>query len=143
MSGDITIKITGETELRRNLQRLAIKSAKEAQDAIAATAIFVQTRAKQTVPVDTGRLRASIRIALNWQGEVSNISATGDRFDLSPWEPSMPASGLVAFVGSNVVYAPDVEYGTYKQHAQPYLGPAGEEGRGELKRRITIAMGKL
>lgn len=53
--------------------------------------------AKEIVPVDTGRLQNSIRIM-----EITDESVT---------------------VGSDVEYAPDVEFGTFKQAAQPYLGP--------------------
>jgi HK97 gp10 family phage protein len=53
--------------------------------------------AKEIVPVDTGRLQASI--------EIKGIS-----------------EGTV-IVGSDVPYAAAVEYGTYKQEASPFLAP--------------------
>lgn len=53
--------------------------------------------AKKLCPVDTGRLRNSI---------------THDVDDRN------------VFVGTNVEYAPSVEYGTKKQKAQPFLVPA-------------------
>ena len=60
-------------------------------------AIIVQNEARRMAPVDTGRLRASITVKRTPDGAV---------------------------VGSNVEYAPYVEYGTSKMAAQPFLRPA-------------------
>jgi len=57
--------------------------------------------AKILAPVDTGRLRASIG-----------------------WTIGTTSSGLFAEVGTNVEYAPFVEFGTGRASAQPYLIPA-------------------
>lgn len=64
--------------------------------------------AKRLCPVDTGRLRNSIT------HEVEDDSV---------------------YIGSNVEYAPDVELGTRKQKAQPFLKPAATE-RSETFNRI-------
>ena len=61
-------------------------------------ALKVEREAKRIVPVRTGRLRASIH-----HGKMED---------------------LVYFVGSPVIYAPFVEYGTRKMAAKPYLRPA-------------------
>ena len=58
--------------------------------------------AKLACPVDTGRLRNSISHAVD------------------------EADGVV-YIGTNVEYAPYVEYGTSKMKAQPYLKPAATE----------------
>lgn len=64
-------------------------------------ALRVEAAAKRVCPVDTGRLRSSITHALAQDG--------GD---------------VIAMVGTNVEYALDVEFGTSKMRAQPYLRPA-------------------
>ncbi len=56
--------------------------------------------AKMECPVDTGNLRNS-------------ITHTSD--------------DNAAYIGTNVEYAPYVEYGTYKMPAQPFLKPAATE----------------
>jgi hypothetical protein len=66
-------------------------------------AVRVESKAKMLCPVDTGRLRSSI----------SHTVGRDDR-------------GLWATVGTNVDYAMAVEYGTFRQRAQPYLRPALE-----------------
>lgn len=61
--------------------------------------IVAEGYAKLNCPVDTGRLRNSITHQRNDEKEYVQI-------------------------GSNVEYAPYVEYGTSRMHAQPYLEPA-------------------
>lgn len=56
--------------------------------------------AKIACPVDTGRLRNSI---------------------------THEVDGEDVYIGSNVEYAPDVELGTYKSNAKPFLRPAAED----------------
>lgn len=68
---------------------------------LARRAIRVERQAKHLCPVDTGRLRASIT-----------------------WAMESDARGLLAIVGTNVVYAPFVEFGTSRMAAQPFLRPA-------------------
>ena len=59
--------------------------------------LMVQNEARRLAPVDTGRLRASITVKRTPDGVT---------------------------VGTNVEYAPYVEYGTRHMAAQPYLRPA-------------------
>lgn len=70
------------------------------------TVIKVDRGAKRRCPVDTGRLRASI----------ANEIGQDDR-------------GLVGRVGTNVEYAPHVEYGTSRMNAQPFLRPALDDAK--------------
>jgi HK97 gp10 family phage protein len=69
--------------------------------ALLSLAIQVETAAKRRCPVDTGRLRSSISHELR-----------------------VDSTGLHAVIGTNVIYAPYVEYGTWRSPAQPYLRPA-------------------
>lgn len=64
-------------------------------------AIEVQNRARELCPVDTGRLRSSI-------GHTEGVDVRGPFVD----------------VGTNVEYAPFVEYGTMHMAPQPFLRPA-------------------
>ena len=75
----------------------------KASQIVRKTAADVEARAKSIVPVDTGNLKNSIQTEME--------------------------SDLTAVVGTNVEYAPYVEYGTYKMAARPYLGPAAEAVR--------------
>lgn len=74
--------------------------------ALEAVGLQAEGYAKLVCPVDTGRLRNSISHAVE---------------------------GNTAYIGTNVEYAPYVEFGTHKQRAQPYLQPAATEHGDEYK----------
>lgn len=84
-------------ELQQQLQQLGLRT----ERAVLRLAIDTQNRARELCPVDTGRLRASITHV-----------------------PGRDSNGYYVDVGSNVEYAPFIEFGTIKQPAQPYLRPA-------------------
>lgn len=77
---------------------------------MAKAAFVVEGEAKELCPVDTGRLRASIASRV----EIEDAK-------------------IVGIIGTNVEYAPDVEFGTYKQPAQPFLYPALEGKKREIE----------
>lgn len=81
--------------------------------ALTASALVVEGQAKALCPVDTGNLRNSI---------------THD------------VEGKEARVGTNVEYAPFVELGTVKMAAQPYLNPALEQNKGNIKKIFADAL---
>ncbi len=93
------LKVTGLIELRKKMRRLARKFPKEFKDQVRASTINVDRNAKRFTPVDTGRLRSSIR------HEFSDGGLTGE-------------------VTANTNYAAFVELGTSKQDPQPFLDPA-------------------
>lgn len=83
--------------LAREMRRLEVRS----EAGLRRLAIDVQNRARQLAPVDTGRLRSSI-----------------------VHTPGRDSHGAFVDVGSNVVYAAFVEFGTSRGRAQPFLRPA-------------------
>jgi len=66
--------------------------------AVQGAGIETEAEAKKAAPVDTGRLRSSIQYVKQEKMKCS--------------------------VGTNVLYAPYQEYGTYKTPAHPFLFPA-------------------
>lgn len=78
--------------------------------------LMAEGYAAHLCPVDTGNLRASITHEVD-------------------------ATEKVAYIGTNVEYAPYVELGTSRQKAQPYLRPAAadhaEEYRNVLKNALS------
>lgn len=83
--------------LARELKRMELRSEAD----LARFGILVQNGARVRCPVDTGRLRASIMST-----------------------PGRDGRGPYVDIGTNVQYAPYVEYGTMRTRAQPYLRPA-------------------
>ncbi len=91
-----------------------IKSMEDAiSKALEASALVVEGAAKNLAPVDTGNLRNSIT------HEVEKKEAR---------------------VGTNVEYAPFIELGTVKMAAQPYLNPALEQNKGNIKKIFADAL---
>lgn len=118
----IRVRVVGRDRLDRKLAEIGPLLTKVMQREVKIAAVNVQNGARRRVPVDTGRLRNSITHEI-----------TGD--------------GLNAAIGSNVEYAPFVEFGTRSMRAQPYLFPALEEERPlymeRLKRALQKAAGDL
>jgi hypothetical protein len=52
----------------------------------------------------------------------------------------MSGDSLAAMVYTNVYYAPDVEFGTSKQRAQPYLIPALENEMPRFERKLKLLL---
>lgn len=68
---------------------------------VARRSVKVHRAALNLCAVDTGRLRASIN-----------------------WRLAQDSQGLLGIIGTNVTYAPHVEFGTRYMAAQPFLRPA-------------------
>lgn len=96
----ISIQVKGLEQLNRNIKTYSKDAHDKVSDAIQHGALSITADAKRIVPVDTGALRNSIQYT--------------------------KISDLEAEVGTNIEYAPHVEFGTIKQRAQPYLTPATE-----------------
>lgn len=113
----IRARIIGQDRLLRKLAQIepALRAAMQREVKIAA--VNIERGAKQRAPVDTGRLRNSIAHEIH-------------------------EGGLNAEIGSNVDYAPFVEFGTRRMRAQPYLFPAFEEERPKYMDRLRRALSK-
>lgn len=94
----IDIEVKGLKELQRKTEQMASDlHGAPILDAMRDSVLIIQRGAKQNAPVDTGRLRASI---------TPNVTTSGDDIE--------------GVVGSNVVYAPYMEFGT-----RPHFPPIG------------------
>lgn len=99
--------IEGLAELGRKLAEKAAELQLGAAAAVAAEVKLVKEDAKAGAPIGpTGKLRESI------EGH---------------------SEGVKGEVETNVRYAPFVEHGTYKDPAQPFMGPAAERSRVRFK----------
>jgi len=95
------------------------KMKKRREKTIKQIALFVESEAKLRAPVRTGNLRRSITHEVE-NGE--NVSK--------------------AYIGTNVIYAPYVEWGVASKNipAQPYLRPAIDENRDKISEMIKKGM---
>lgn len=85
--------------------------------------LFLQGEAMVRVPVKSGRLR----------GSLTHATSRGQSNARHPAKPTdvvnRPYDKEEVWVGTNVEYAPYVEYGTKRMKAQPYLRPALDDNR--------------
>ena len=104
-------------KLVSNLSRIAQQAPEAASRALLQTAADIVDLTKQLSPVDTGALKQSYG--------------------------AVPVSSTVVHVGSDMPYAPFVEYGTSRSGAQPHLTPAFHQSEETFKVRLREEMEKL
>jgi len=90
----------------------------------------VRDEAKRNCPVDTGSLQRSIRIQTyaKQAGVMHKIGVSAGGYIINPK------------TGRRVDYASHVEYGTARVPAQPFLRPAFENKKRDLRRLILQAI---
>jgi HK97 gp10 family phage protein len=111
------VKVRGIDELKRELARLSGPVAQRlSRNAAMAGARIIARRAKELVPVRSGKLRASLK---------AMRPAAGQK-----------AGQRVALAGSKVFYSRFIELGTSKAAARPFLRPAADNNAAEIRARI-------
>jgi HK97 gp10 family phage protein len=114
--------VRGVEELTRKLTGMAKKaSGRQLAAALRAGGLVIEGPAKIKAPVDRGNLRRSYH---------TEARATGPH-------------DAEARTGTNVEYAPHVEFGTSKQRAQPHLRPAYDENKGAAVDEIAAVLEEL
>jgi len=118
MADKIPIKVNGLPEALSKLRKYQSGKKKQIKDELRIGAFKVEALAKDVVAVKTGRLRGSI---------------TTDESDIAR---------LVTRVGTDVKYAPYVEFGTKVMDARPYLYPAFFAYENEIVKAIGRVLRK-
>lgn len=117
MATRVSIGLSGADAALAKIRAYGAKKRGEFEAIIATSALEIESDAKALAPVDSGRLRASIRA--NFENR------------------------LKVTVGTPVEYAPFVEFGTVRQRAQPFLIPAIEANRERFIRNLKAAIYSL
>jgi HK97 gp10 family phage protein len=117
---DAEFKLEGIEELVTKNGKLALELGPIVREMLEKSIRPVERRAKQIVPVDTGRLRSSLASQIG-PGPVPE------------W----------AEAGTNVNYARYVEFGTKYMKAQPYLIPAFEQSKPDMDLAVEEATKKI
>jgi HK97 gp10 family phage protein len=116
----MSVRVSGIPQLLRNIGRVQKNLADEVQRIVERAGINVQRMAKQNCPVDTGRLRSSIRIYHKDSGAQRQVR-----------------------VGTDVYYAPYQEFGTSRMRAQPFLFPAWASERPRFLQAVRAVVKNL
>ena len=105
------------------------------------SAIEVHADASRFAPVDSGRLRASITYSVNGRGRgFINSEAEGSE------EKDVKIGGEkgIAIVGTNVVYAPRIEYtGHSKKAPNGFLRPAYDKNKDKIEKNVADSIEKM
>lgn len=115
----------------------ALEKIKDLRDiALMESAIVVEGECIVRCPVDTGHLRGSIsrKVRLS-SGRTEGANKDGGL------EGSSLAEGE-ALIGTNVSYAPHVEYGTKYQSAQPFMRPGAVAAEPSVRRIFQNRLGQ-
>lgn len=117
----ITVRIDNQ-ELKKafaNINKYSKRTKAKVRTQVAASSLKIESRTKILLTrqraVDTGRLRSSYKAIFK-------------------------RNGLGAEVGTNVEYAPFIEFGTSRMRARPSLFPAAEQERPNYIRGIRKAL---
>lgn len=143
----LTISIKGLPEALAKLVSMPEDIRRAFRNQVIQCGMIVEADAKANCPVDTGRLRASI--TTNWSG--SNLARANitkpvkeSQVDDAVGEPTSndPLMPFV-LVGTNVKYAPEVEYLLDRKHKTgraPFLYPAFAENQEKILDKVTKAV---
>lgn len=116
----VRLEIVGVDNLRRELGRLPGAIRNVSRKAMQLAVGLIHRHAATIVPVRTGRLKNS----LFWDADYERQGNT-----------------IVGAVGTNVEYAPYVEFGTRRMSARPYLRPAVENNANAINSIFASEIG--
>jgi HK97 gp10 family phage protein len=136
------VTVEGSDSLTRKFNQLsAIAQGRTLERALVSGALLIQNEAKRQAPKLTGNLARSIHIGghedMNPGGQGINTSGVGVP------SPEIGETDAAVYVGTDVIYAPYVEFGTSRMSAQPYLRPAFDSQQSAAIREIGQALLQL
>jgi HK97 gp10 family phage protein len=135
----IKMTMTGMATVVKNLNDYQKKKDAEIQGVVDLTAQLVRTDAIKS-------MKSSPASGATYQRRTVKHTASGPnnppRIDTGRLSNSVKAlvGKLEAFVGSNVVYAPHLEFGTKNMDARPWLFPAFERQRRNFVNRLKAVL---
>lgn len=138
----VTIRLEGSAELQAALRQASGEIKGAVSRAVVGTALELQGNIKQSI----ARGPASGRVYEKYNPRRTHQAS-------APGQPPMTDTGrlvnsiefdkigdLTATVGSKLVYAPWLEYGTSRMAARPFFRPAVEEIRAKYIQRLERAI---
>ena len=145
MADEVTVKMTGVEDVMSSIKQLAIASPTAVMRGTLRVAEKIERDAKGACPVLTGRLRASL--STNWTGSNQSrgkVDAKAEADDgVGPPQPK--ADTFSAVVGTNVEYAPFVEFNESAHHevgSAHYLYTSYFSHKPEVKDEISLELGR-
>lgn len=144
-------RVLGSESLLRKLEQLGeVARGQTMERAVVAGALLPVNRAKEFAPYITSNLRRSIHIGGHEDMTPDYSGIQRERGALPV--PEIGEHDASIYWGTNVEYAARVEFGyndtdslgrTYNQAAQPYMRPAIDETRDQVRQEIAEALRDL
>ena len=129
--GAFSVTVTGDKAVRRRLGAVSRELAGKGIDvALRAAALVPMNAAKRAAPYLTGNLRRSIHVGGYRDGLEGGTTGT----DIGK------AGKHAVAVGTNVVYSRIIEYGGPGRAAKPYLRPAIDNNKREIRQEFADAL---
>ncbi len=113
----MSARLDGDKKLNKAFDRHVQKLERKTNEALKSGGMMIQNDAFKRSPYLTGNLRSSLN---------TEIEGSGDKKQ--------------AIIGTNVSYAPHLEYGTSKMSARPYLRPAFDSKKRAAEQEIKTAL---
>lgn len=131
----VRVRVSGTESLIRKLNNLNGElRGRTVERALTAAALPIANAAKANAPYRTGNLRRSIHIGGHEELTPDFQNTTGTGIE----EPEVSPSRVVMYVGTNVVYARQREYGgTIRARNAPFLVWQDEDGTWRRARAVT------
>ena len=144
MADGFEVKVEGIEKTIANLKKWQVVKVDATKNILREIGFKTEADSKRNCPVDTGRLRASL--STNWAGSPMIYGRTGGVAKMNDGV-GRPAGrpGFTVVVGTNVKYAPYVEFGTIRalkfggyrtMASRLYLSKAYHKNEPELYYRI-------
>jgi len=138
------IKVEGTEQLLRDFGKYRGEAKKAIKRAVDRTALAVETDARKKLKGDrhiiTSRLFSSIHAETKQGQTFSYKNNKGESFDGKLHEPF---NEMEAITGTNVHYAPYIEFGTKYISSDPFLGYAAVVQDKKLPERVTEELNKI
>ena len=139
MTSPVSIKIRGTKELEAAVKKLSSEMREKAVPAaVVSGALIVVNDAKRKAPIITGTLRRSLHIGGHGDKTPDHKVGPPPTKPLPP--PKWRGAILTAFVGTNLIYAPPVEFGMSNRVAKPYLRPALDQNKQTVKAEMRAVL---
>lgn len=135
-----TIRLDGSAEFQRALQGMSARVRAEVADEVMSVALDLQADAKRSIARGPKTGRVYRRGNRTHQASAPGQPPASDTGRLVNSVEFDKVGAFTATVGSNLIYALHLEYGTRKMAARPFFRPAVERMRKQFMARLEDAV---
>lgn len=139
-----TIRLTGDEQVRQALSDMSDGIRAEVSKAVVGTAVELRRDVVKSIQHGpaSGRLYQKYNPRRTHRASAPGQPPMSDTGRLASSIVFDQEGDLTASVGSSLVYALYLEYGTRKMRARPFFRPAVEEMRAKFNKRLEKAIAK-